>query len=49
MRETSKRPFARYAFQEIRDYVTMESVMIAVAWTFLFNYFAYLKLKKSDI
>ena|SRR5436190_3216573 len=42
-------PFARYAFQEIRDYVTITSVLIAAAWTFLFNYFAYLKLKKSDI
>ncbi len=42
-------PFARYAFQEIRDYVTISSVAIAIVWTFLFNYFAYLKLKKSDI
>ncbi len=42
-------PLARYAFQEIRDYVTFGSVAIALAWTFLFNYFAYLKLKKSDI
>ena len=42
-------PFARYAFQEIRDYVTFGSVAIALIWTFLFNYFAYLKLKKSDI
>jgi hypothetical protein len=42
-------PFARYAFQEIRDYVTIESVGIALVWAFLFNYFAYLKLKKSDI
>lgn len=42
-------PFARYAFQEIRDYVTFETVAIASVWTFLFNYFAYLKLKKSDI
>lgn len=42
-------PFARYAFQEIRDYVTVGSIAIAVVWVFLFNYFAYLKLKKSDI
>ncbi len=42
-------PFARYAFQEIRDYVTFGSVAIALVWAFLFNYFAYLKLKKSDI
>jgi ABC-type transport system involved in multi-copper enzyme maturation permease subunit len=42
-------PFARYAFQEIRDQVTFSSVAIAMVWAFLFNYFAYLKLKKSDI
>lgn len=42
-------PFARYAFQEIRDYVTFVSIAIATVWAFLFNYFAYLKLKKSDI
>ena len=42
-------PFARYAFQEIRDYVTFSSVAIALVWAVLFNYFAYLKLKKSDI
>ncbi len=42
-------PFARYWFQEIRDYVTFSSVAIALVWTFLFNYFGYLKLKKSDI
>ena len=42
-------PFARYAFQEIRDYVTFGSIAIALVWAVLFNYFAYLKLKKSDI
>ncbi len=42
-------PFARYAFQEIRDYVTFSSIAIAAVWTVLFNYFAYLKLKRSDI
>lgn len=42
-------PLARYAFQEIRDYVTIESIAIAAVWAVLFNYFAYLKLKKSDI
>lgn len=42
-------PFARYAFQEIRDYVTFGSIAIALAWAILFNYFAYLKLKHSDI
>jgi ABC-2 type transport system permease protein len=42
-------PFARYAFQEIQDYVSMTAVAIALVWIFLFNYFSYLKLKKSDI
>jgi ABC-type transport system involved in multi-copper enzyme maturation permease subunit len=42
-------PFARYAFQEIQDYVSFGSVAIALGWTFLFNYFDYLRLKKSDI
>jgi ABC-2 type transport system permease protein len=42
-------PFARYAFQEIQDYVAIGSVAIALVWIFLFNYFSYLKLKKSDI
>ncbi|MCU0356956.1 MAG: ABC transporter permease subunit [Cyclobacteriaceae bacterium] len=42
-------PFARYAFQEIQDYISWEAVGIALVWAFLFNYFSYLKLKKSDI
>lgn len=42
-------PFTRYAFQEIRDYLTFESLAIAAGWTFLFNYFSYLKLKHSDV
>ncbi len=42
-------PFMRYAFQEIQDYVAWGSMAIALTWTFLFNYFSYLKLKKSDI
>ncbi len=42
-------PFKRYAFQEIRDYLTFSSIAIAIGWTFLFNYFSYLKLKRSDI
>jgi ABC-2 type transport system permease protein len=42
-------PFPRYAFQEIKDYVDVTTVLIAASWTFLFNYFSYLKLKKSDI
>lgn len=42
-------PLKRYAFQEIRDYLTVESILISLAWTFFFNYFSYLKLKRSDI
>jgi ABC-2 type transport system permease protein len=42
-------PFPRYAFQEIKDYVDFKSVAIVISWIGLFNYFSYLKLKKSDI
>jgi ABC-2 type transport system permease protein len=42
-------PLPRYAFQEIQDYVALGSVLIVIGWTFLFNYFSYLKLKRSDI
>ena len=42
-------PLPRYAFQEIQDYVALSSVLIVVGWIFLFNYFSYLKLKRSDI
>jgi ABC-2 type transport system permease protein len=42
-------PFARYAFQEIQDYVPVAAVAISLFWTTLFNYFSYLKLSKSDI
>lgn len=42
-------PFQRYAFQEIRDYLTVSSIAIALGWTVLFNYFSYLRLKLADI
>lgn len=42
-------PFPRYAFQEIQDFVPVAAILISIVWTFLFNYFSYLKLKKSDI
>ncbi|MFN8336438.1 MAG: ABC transporter permease subunit [Cyclobacteriaceae bacterium] len=42
-------PFYRYAFMEIQDYVKISSVLIAVSWTVIFNYLAYLRLKKADI
>jgi ABC-2 type transport system permease protein len=42
-------PLKRYAFQEIRDYLTIDTIAIAAGWTILFNYFGYLKLKYSNI
>jgi ABC-type transport system involved in multi-copper enzyme maturation permease subunit len=42
-------PLPRYAFQEIQDYVAIGSILIVIGWTFLFNYFSFLKLKYSDI
>ncbi|NOT74463.1 MAG: ABC transporter permease subunit [Cyclobacteriaceae bacterium] len=42
-------PFKRYWFSEIRDHVSLISLAVASFWTFLFNYFSYLKLKNSDI
>jgi ABC-type transport system involved in multi-copper enzyme maturation permease subunit len=42
-------PFARYAFQEIQDYVKISSVAIALIWTVIFNGIAYWRLKVSDI
>jgi len=42
-------PFARYAFQEIQDYVSILALVIALAWVGVFNYVAYLKLTRSDI
>jgi ABC-type transport system involved in multi-copper enzyme maturation permease subunit len=42
-------PFTRYAFQEIKDYLTFGSVLIVIGWTFIFNYFSYWKLKTADI
>jgi ABC-2 type transport system permease protein len=42
-------PYPRYAFQEIKDYLDFKTVAIVLGWTGLFNYFSYLKLKKSDI
>jgi ABC-2 type transport system permease protein len=42
-------PFPRYGFMEIKDYVSLQAVVITLTWTCLFNYFSYLKLKRSDI
>lgn len=42
-------PFFRYAFQEIKDYVSMAAVAIAIGWTLIFNYISYLKITRADI
>jgi ABC-2 type transport system permease protein len=42
-------PYARYAFQEIRDSLTVASVAIALGWTIVFNYISYHRLKTSDL
>ena len=42
-------PFQRYVFLEVLDHPLFLTVLTASFWTFMFNYFAYLKLKKSDI
>lgn len=42
-------PWPRYAFQEIKDYLTFGSVAIVIFWTAVYNYLSYLKLKRSDI
>jgi ABC-2 type transport system permease protein len=42
-------PFPRYVLFEIKDYLELKSVLIVIFWTILFNYLAYLKLKRSDI
>lgn len=42
-------PFMRYVFQEVLDHPQILTVITALFWTFMFNYFSYLKLKRSDI
>jgi ABC-2 type transport system permease protein len=42
-------PYARYAFQEIRDSLTFGSIAIATGWTIIFNYISYHRLKTSDL
>lgn len=42
-------PFQRYVFLEVLDHPMILTVITAAFWTFMFNYLAYLKLKKSDI
>lgn len=42
-------PLPRYAFQEIRDYISFASVITVIAWSTAFNYFSYLKLTRADV
>jgi hypothetical protein len=42
-------PFQRYVFLEVLDHPQLITVLTAAFWVFMFNYFAYLKLKRSDI
>ncbi len=42
-------PFPKYVLMEIQDYVSVAAVFIAMGWAVLFNYFSFLKLRKSDI
>jgi len=42
-------PFQRYVFLEVLDHPLITTILMSTVWTFLFNYFAYLRLKKSDI
>jgi ABC-2 type transport system permease protein len=42
-------PLPRYWFQEIKDYITLVSVVTIIFWTAVYNCISYLKLKRSDI
>jgi ABC-2 type transport system permease protein len=42
-------PFLKYILQEIQDYVKISTLLIAVAWMLLFNFFSFRILKRSDI
>lgn len=42
-------PFPKYVFIEIQDYVSMNSVIVVIAYIALFIYAIYSKLRRSDI
>jgi ABC-2 type transport system permease protein len=42
-------PYPRYAFQQIQDSLEVTSVLTVIAWTAVFNYISYAKLRKADI
>ncbi|MEO1049362.1 MAG: hypothetical protein AAFX87_01970 [Bacteroidota bacterium] len=42
-------PFARYYFQEIQDYVSIQWLIITIVYIAIFLYLSYLRLRKSDL
>lgn len=49
MNEVVKVPFPKYVFMEIRDYMSIESIVVLVLYCVLFIYFTYLLLRKRDL
>jgi ABC-2 type transport system permease protein len=49
MNEVVKLPFTKYAFMEIRDYLSIESVVTIIAYGALWIYLTYLMLRTRDL
>ncbi len=49
MNEVVKVPFPKYVFMEIRDFMSIESVVVLVLYCALFIYLTYLLLRKRDL
>ena len=49
MNEVVKIPFPKYAFMEIRDYISLISIATILAYSALFTYLTYLLLRKRDL
>jgi hypothetical protein len=49
MNEVVKVPFQRYAFMEIRDYLSISSVLAITAYAALFTYLTYRMLRNRDL
>ena len=49
MNEVVKVPFPKYIFMEIRDYMSINSIVVLVPYCVLFIYFTYLLLRKRDL
>lgn len=41
-------PFQKYIFREVRDFVALQDILIALGWSALFIYFSYLLLARRD-